>query len=148
LSFFRVVLKATKKSKTREEKKMKKLFVIFAVAVFVLFTGKIVVADDNIPAILEGIGNFQTLTDEECWKIGGLLIPPDAKGNIFEIIFEEPMLPPGIYLVFGGKEKVQVFCLEGTDFLKLPKGTYKIYTIPARPSPAMEMLKRRVLKQM
>jgi hypothetical protein len=126
--------------------KMKKVFLVFAVAVVVLFmVNSLALANDsNIPAAIKGIGDIRPLTDEECQKItSGSMIPPGAKRDIIEITNEELMLPPGVYWIFGGEKKFQALCLESTTFISLPGGVYTIYTAPQK-SPAIEMMKKQL----
>ena len=129
---------------------MKKVFLVFLVAVFVLSTFNQALADDsNITAAIRGIDNIRPLTDEECQKITGRsMIPPGAKREIVEITAEELMLSPGVYWILSGEKKIQMLCLEKTTFLNLPRGVYTIYTAPQKSSMITEMMKRRALKQM
>jgi hypothetical protein len=130
LSFFRVVLKATKKSKTREEKKMKKLFVIFAVAVFVLFaSSNPVLADDDdiISAIIAG-----TLTYKEYHPfISEPEIPMGSKRQAIRVDVEEAELPlyEGDYWLFDGKKIIRI-STKGLIFWPLARGVYVLYTKP------------------
>ncbi|MBU2028579.1 hypothetical protein KJ761_01660, partial [Patescibacteria group bacterium] len=71
---------------------MKKLFFVFAIAMLVLFTVNLTLAEDNISILIKGIDGVRPLTDEECKKIGELIIPSSAKREVYKITTEELML--------------------------------------------------------